>query len=104
MNLLINKDVMEIEIIDFLLYGFGALLSYILYRVTNRIDQLESDHKKVVRDLNDVRVELPSKYITKAEHSRMMDAFFAKMDSVEAKMESRFETLFDHLKSKEDKK
>ena len=75
---------------------FNGLLSVVLsaggfmiLRMFRALDRLESQDKKLTDQVNQLRVALPTNYMTKAELNHAFDQVLKKLDGIETKLDRK---------------
>ena len=74
------------ELINLILVIGGGLLGWFIKELFGRITGLERKDDSLVNVINDLRVELPERYVTKEEHYRAMDEIRSSLQRIENRL------------------
>lgn len=70
-----------------------ALVSFVggiaLNRLFIKLDKLTDQDEQLSKNINDISIELPTKYVMKEDLQRLADALFAKLDKIDAKLDRK---------------
>ena len=68
---------------------FGILLGILLTVIFKRIGDLSMEVRKLEERHNVLSVDVPKNYVAKIDFQHMIDTLFAKLDRIEAKLDSK---------------
>jgi len=86
-----------------LLLVVGGSVSWLLKSVFDRIKDLQSADTGLAKEVNDLKVLLPTNYVLKAEHDRGLDAIFSALRRVEDNTVQALQRFESKLDNKADK-
>lgn len=75
---------------NIILGAFGALVGWLLNTLYNSMKDLTTADKMLTDKVQAIEVLVAGHYIPRPEFEAKMDAFFAKLDKIEAKIDIRF--------------
>jgi len=58
-------------------------------RLFNKLDALTKQDSDMTKEINQLNVSLPTKYVMKEDLRRLSDALFMKLDTIEAKIDKK---------------
>lgn len=68
--------------------GFISFVGGIaMNRLFTKLDKLTDQDERLSKDITDLSVALPSKYVMKEDLQRLSDAIFDKLDKIDAKLD-----------------
>ena len=68
---------------------FGLVLVILVNVLFNRINDLMRDNKQLTKEVSELKVELPEKYMSKTDFQYVIDALFAKLDKIDDKLDRK---------------
>ena len=64
----------------------GFILGFMVNRLFNKLDALTEQDAKLTHEIANIKVQLPTDYVTKHDLERMSSAIFNKLDNINAKL------------------
>ena len=80
---------MDQTIINWALGLLGAALGFILRTVWTAVKDLQESDRELVQKINAVEVLVAGDYVKREDFDKKVDAVFAKLDRIEAKIDSK---------------
>lgn len=75
---------------NIVLGAFGALVGWLLNTLYNSMKDLTAADKLLTNKVQSIEVLVAGNYIPRHEFEAKMDAFFAKLDKIETKIDMKF--------------
>lgn len=67
----------------------GGLVSWLMKSVFDRIKDLQDADTGLAKEVNDLKVTLPTNYVLKADHDKGLDAIFSALRRIEDKLDGK---------------
>lgn len=67
----------------------GGLVSWLMKSVFDRIKDLQNTDTGLAKEVNDLKVNLPTNYVLKADHDKGLDAIFSALRRIEDKLDGK---------------
>ena len=80
---------MDQVIINWILAGFSAAIGFLLHALWDIVRDLQKADKLLADKVGNIEVLVAGAYVTKEEHTRMMETLFAKLDRIEDKLDAK---------------
>ena len=74
---------------NILLLIVGGSVSWLMKSVFDRIKELQSTDTGLAKEVNDMKVALPTNYVLKADHDKGLDAIFSALRRIEDKLDGK---------------
>lgn len=74
---------------NIVLGAFGALAMILITSINKKIDQLTDEDRELLLKVSALQILVAGQYVTRTEFDTKIDAFFAKLDSIDEKLERR---------------
>jgi hypothetical protein len=81
--------IMNQELINWLLCGFGALLGFILKTLWEAVKDLQKADAALTKDVGEIKVLVAGNYVTRADFQQSISAMFSKLDVISAKLDGK---------------
>tara|TARA_R110002153_G_scaffold274037_1_gene446772 strand:- start:9811 stop:10092 length:282 start_codon:yes stop_codon:yes gene_type:complete len=80
------KEVLMLDqtIVNWILFSFGAVLSFIVNTIWTAIKDLQAEDKNMTEKLAAVHILVAGDYVKKQEFDKVMVRLFEKLDRIEA--------------------
>ena len=75
------------EFYDWVLTGTSALLGFLLNSVWQATKDLQRADSELAKRVGEIEVLVAGNYVTRQEFDRVVDKLFAKLDSIDAKIQ-----------------
>ncbi len=75
------------EFYDWVLTGFSAVLGFLLHAVWQATKDLQRADSELAKRVGEIEVLVAGNYVTRQEFDRAVDKLFAKLDSIDAKIQ-----------------
>ncbi len=75
------------EFYDWVLTGFSAVLGFLLHAVWQATKDLQRADQELTKRVGEIEVLVAGNYVTRQEFDRVVDKLFAKLDSIDAKIQ-----------------
>ena len=76
-------------VINFVVGGLGAVLGALLKAVWDAVKDLQTADKLIVKDVSALQVLVAGDYVRRDAFDAMATAIFAKLDKIEAKLDTK---------------
>ena len=86
-----------------LLLIVGGAVSWLMKSVFDRIRDLQSADTGLAKEVNDLKVQLPTNYVLKSEHDKGLDAIFSALRRIEDNTVQALQRFENKLDTKVDK-
>jgi len=86
-----------------LLLIVGGAVSWLMKSVFDRIRDLQSADTGLAKEVNDLKVQLPTNYVPKSEHNKGLDAIFSALRRIEDNTVQALQRFENKLDTKVDK-
>lgn len=80
---------MDQALVNWLLAGFGGLISFLLNVVWQAVKDLQKADKVLAERVGEIEVLVAGSYITKTDFTQVTDAIFRKLDRIEDKLDGK---------------
>lgn len=81
---------MDYQFLFNLAYGaLGALVMFLIVNTNKKIDRLAAEDRELLLKVSALQILVAGQYVTRAEFDTKVDAFFAKLDSIDDKLDRR---------------
>ena len=77
------------EFYDWVLSGFCAVLGFLLNAVWQAIKDLQRAYDELTKRVSEIEVLVAGNYVTRQEFDRVVERLFAKLDSIDRKLDSK---------------
>lgn len=77
------------EFYDWVLSGFCAVLGFLLNAVWQAVKDLQRADNEQTKRESEIEVLVAGNYVTKHEFDRVVQRLFAKLDSIDSKLDSK---------------
>ena len=77
------------EFYDWALSGFCALLGFLLNAVWQAVKDLQRADNELTKRESEIEVLVAGNYVTRHEFDRVVQRLFAKLDSIDSKLDSK---------------
>jgi len=77
------------EFYDWVLSGFCALLGFLLNAVWQAVKDLQRADNELTKRESEIEVLVAGNYVTRQEFDRVVQRLFAKLDSIDSKLDSK---------------
>ena len=77
---------------NIVLTAFGALAMFMITNMNKKIDRLAEEDRELMLKVSALQILVAGQYVTRTEFDAKVDAFFAKLDSIDDKLERRART------------
>ena len=77
---------------NIVLTAFGALAMILITSINKKIDRLAEEDRELMLKVSALEVLVAGQYVTRTEFDAKVDAFFAKLDSIDDKLDRRART------------
>ena len=77
------------EFFDWVLAGFSALLGFLLNAVWQAVKDLQRADNELTKRVSEIEVLVAGNYVTRQEFDRVVERLFAKLDSIDRKLDSK---------------
>ena len=77
------------EFYDWVLSGFCALLGFLLNAVWQAVKDLQRADNELTKRVSEIEVLVAGNYVTRQEFDRVVERLFAKLDSIDRKLDSK---------------
>ena len=77
------------EFYDWVLSGFCALLGFLLNAVWQAVKDLQRADNELNKREGEIEVLVAGNYVTRHEFDRVVQRLFAKLDSIDSKLDSK---------------
>ena len=74
---------------NILLLLVGGLVSWLMKSVFDRIAELQKADSGLAKEVNDLKVALPTHYVLKTEHTEGLNAIFSALRRIEDKLDNK---------------
>lgn len=74
---------------NILLLIVGGSVSWLMKSVFDRIKELQSTDTRLAKEVNDMKVALPTNYVLKTDHDKRLDAIFSALRRIEDKLDGK---------------
>jgi CHASE3 domain sensor protein len=77
------------EFYDWVLSGFCAVLGFLLNAVWQAVKDLQRADNELTKRVSEIEVLVAGNYVTRQEFDRVVHRLFAKLDSMDRKLDSK---------------
>jgi len=77
------------EFYDWVLSGFCAVLGFLLNSVWQAVKDLQRADNELTKRESEIEVLVAGNYVTRQEFDRVVQRLFAKLDSIDSKLDSK---------------
>jgi len=77
------------EFYDWVLSGFCAVLGFLLNAVWQAVKDLQRADNELTKRVSEIEVLVAGNYVTRQEFDRVVERLFAKLDSIDRKLDSK---------------
>ena len=77
------------EFYDWVLSGFCALLGFLLNAVSQAVKDLQRADNELTKRVSEIEVMVAGNYETRQEFDRVVERLYAKLDSIDRKLDSK---------------
>ena len=77
------------EFYDWVLSGFCAVLGFLLNAVWQATKDLQKEDQELAKRVGEIEVLVAGNYVTRQEFDRVVQRLFAKLDSMDRKLDSK---------------
>jgi len=77
------------EFYNWALTGFSALLGFLLNAVWQAVKDLQRADNELTKRESEIEVLVAGNYVTRHEFDRVVQRLFAKLDSIDSKLDSK---------------
>ena len=77
------------EFYDWVLSGFCAVLGFLLNAVWQAFKDLQRADNELTKRVSEIEVLVAGNYVTRQEFDRVVERLFAKLDSIDRKLDSK---------------
>jgi len=77
------------SIINVAIGAFGTLMGAMLKAVWDAVKDLQASDKAIIKDVSELQVLVAGNYIRRDEFDRALQALFAKLDKIDAKLDTK---------------
>ena len=77
------------EFYDWVLSGFCAVLGFLLNAVWQAVKDLQRADNELTKRESEIEVLVAGNYVTRQEFDRVVQRLFAKLDSIDRKLDSK---------------
>ena len=77
------------EFYNWALTGFSALLGFLLNAVWQATKDLQKEDQELAKRVGEIEVLVAGNYVTRQEFDRVVQRLFAKLDSIDSKLDSK---------------
>jgi len=77
------------EFYDWVLTGFSAVLGFLLNAVWQAVKDLQRADNELTKRVSEIEVLVAGNYVTRQEFDRVVERLFAKLDSIDRKLDSK---------------
>jgi len=77
------------EFYDWVLTGFSAVLGFLLNSVWQAVKDLQRADNELTKRVSEIEVLVAGNYVTRQEFDRVVERLFAKLDSIDRKLDSK---------------
>ena len=77
------------EFYDWVLSGFCAVLGFLLNAVWQAVKDLQRADNELTKRESEIEVLVAGNYVTRQEFDRVVQRLFAKLDSIDCKLDSK---------------
>lgn len=77
------------EFYDWVLTGFSAVLGFLLHAVWQATKDLQRADQELTKRVSEIEVLVAGNYVTRQEFDRVIDKLFAKLDTIELKLDKK---------------
>jgi len=77
------------EFYDWVLSGFCAVLGFLLNAVWQAVKDLQRADNELTKRESEIEVLVAGNYVTRQEFDRVVQRLFAKLDSIDSKLDSK---------------
>jgi hypothetical protein len=74
---------------NILLLIVGGLVSWLMSSIFDRIKDLQKADTGLAKEVNDLKVALPTNYVLKTEHTEGLNAIFSALRRIEDKLDNK---------------
>lgn len=74
---------------NILLLVVGGSVSWLMKSVFDRIKNLQNTDTGLAKEVNDLKVALPTNYVLKTEHTEGLNAIFSALRRIEDKLDNK---------------